>query len=166
MSSDRPFRLDPELVRFMTSGVSMNAGSGDAQGTPSLCRAFGCKVDAARGRVTVFLPAPQAVELLADVARSRALAVAFSEPPTHRTIQVKGREARVEPLAEGDAARVAAYRTAFVECLLPLGFTEPLVRALLDCPDANLVAVGFTPEAAFHQTPGAQAGTPLVSAAG
>ena len=68
-------------------------------------------------------------------------------------------------MAPGVPAVVAAYGTAFVACLRPLGFTEPMVRALLDCPDADLVAVAFTPEAAFNQTPGAQAGTPLQAGA-
>jgi hypothetical protein len=120
-------------------------------------------VDGKGRRITVFLSAPHAADLLRDVGQSRALAVVFSEPPTHRTIQIKGRDARVEPLALGDPAVVEAYRKAFVECLRPLGFTEAMVRALLDCADKDLVAVAFTPEAAFNQTPGAQAGTPLLA---
>ncbi|BDU70759.1 hypothetical protein GETHOR_28600 [Geothrix oryzae] len=160
MSPDASFHLDPELVRFMTSGISMNAGSGSADGTPSQCRVLGCRVDPGTDLVTVFFAEPQAVDLLRDVARSGKLAVVFSDPPTHRTVQVKGSDARRVPLAEGDLARVAAYRTAFVQCLLPLGFTEPMVRTFLDCPDAGLVALTFTPEAAFNQTPGAPAGSP------
>ncbi len=166
MHPDAPFRLDPEHVRFMTGGVSINTGSSGEAGLPSQCRAFGCRVDADGGRITVFLSAAPGADLLRDVHRSGAIAVVFSEPPTHRTMQVKGRDAKVEPLREGDPGVVAAYRTAFVDCLLPLGFTERTLRALLDCPDADLVAVGFTPEAAFNQTPGAQAGTPLIQGAG
>jgi hypothetical protein len=161
MPTDAPFRLDPELIRFMTGGLSINTGSGRPDGPPSQCRTHGCRVDPGGRRVTVFLPASQAADLLRDVRHTGAIAVVFSEPPTHRTVQIKGRDARVEPLADGDAAQVAAYRTAFVQCLLPLGFTEPMVRALLGGPDADLVAVGFTPEAAVNQTPGAQAGSAL-----
>jgi hypothetical protein len=47
-----------------------------------------------------------------------------------------------------------------------LGFPEPLVRALLDCRDEDLVALTFTPVAVFNQTPGAQAGTPLTPGVG
>lgn len=162
MPTDAPLRLDPDLVRFMTSGLSINAGSGGPDGLPSQCRAFGCRVGA-DGQVSVFLAAPQAADLLRDAARSGRVAVVFSEPPTHRTFQIKGRGAQVQPLAEGDPARVAAYRAAFVQCLVPLGFTEPLVRALLDCRDEELVALTFIPVAVFNQTPGAQAGAPLPS---
>ncbi len=163
MPSPTPFRLDPDHLRFMTDGVSINTASSGAHGLPSQCRAFGCRVDDAGRRIRVFLSGAQAADLLRDVGQSRALAVVFSDPPTHRTIQLKGRDARVEPLSPGDPGVVAAYRTAFVACLRPLGFTEPMVRALLDCPDADLVAVAFTPEAAFNQTPGAQAGAPLLA---
>jgi len=163
MPPPTPLQLDPDHLRFMTGGVSINTGSGGASGLPSQCRAFGCRVDDSGRRVTVFLSGAQAADLLRDVGQSGALAVVFSDPPTHRTMQIKGRDARVEPLAPGDPAVVAAYRTAFVACLRPLGFTEAMVRALLDCPNADLVAVAFTPEAAFNQTPGAQAGAPLLA---
>lgn len=162
MSSPAPgFRLDPDTARFLMSGVSINAGAGGADGTPSLCRAFGCRVDPGGEGVAVFFSSRQAADLLRDVAHSRALAVVFSEPPTHRTVQIKGRDARVVPLAEGDLARVRAYRDAFAQCLAFLGFTETMVRTLLDCPDADLVALAFTTAAAFNGTPGAQAGAPL-----
>ncbi|MFN7958714.1 MAG: hypothetical protein U0P46_10405 [Holophagaceae bacterium] len=161
MPSPTALQLDPDHLRFMAGGVSINTGSSGPDGRPSQCRAFGCRVEGAGRRIRIFLSAPHAVDLLRDVRRSGALAVVFSDPPTHRTIQLKGRDARVEPLAPDDPAVVAAYRAAFVACLGPLGFPEPVVRALLDCPDSDLVAVAFTPEAAFNQTPGAQAGAPL-----
>jgi len=159
-----PLQLDPDLARFLTGGVSINAGSSSAEGVPSLCRAFGCRVDPGAGRITLFFAGSQAADLVRDVTGSGALAVVFSDPPTHRTIQIKGRDARLAPLAEGDLALVTAYRTAFAQCLVFLGFTETLVRTLLDCPDTDLVALVFTPQVAFDGTPGAQAGAPLGAA--
>ena len=156
--------LGPELTRFVTGGVSINAGSASAAGVPSLCRAFGCRVDPAADRLRLFFAGPQAVELVRDAKRSGALAVVFSEPPTHRTVQIKGQDARLEPLAEGDLACVMAYRAAFAQCLVFLGFTEVMVRTLLDCPDEALVALTFTPSVLFNVTPGAQAGAPLIPA--
>ncbi|WP_243325091.1 hypothetical protein [Geothrix sp. SG200] len=156
--------LDPELTRFLTGGLSINAGSASAAGVPSLCRAFGCRVAPDAGRLKLFFAAPQAVDLVRDATRSGALAVVFSEPPTHRTIQIKGEDARLEALTDGDLACVTAYRAAFAQCLVFLGFTEGMVRTLLDCPDEALVGLSFTPSALFNSTPGAQAGTPLTSA--
>lgn len=161
MLAPPPLQLDPDLARFVTGGVSINAGSSSAEGLPSLCRAFGCRVDPGTGRLTVFFAKPQAADLVRDAAAGGALAVVFSEPPTHRTVQIKGRDARLVPLAEGDLACVQAYRTAFARSLVFLGFTEVMVRTLLDCPDEALVALAFTPTAFFNATPGAQAGTPL-----
>ncbi|WP_243384937.1 hypothetical protein [Geothrix alkalitolerans] len=156
--------LDPELTRFLTGGLSINAGSASAAGVPSLCRAFGCRVDPGPGRLRLFFAGPQAVDLVRDATRSGALAVVFSEPPTHRTIQIKGQDARLEPLVDTDLACVTAYRAAFAQCLVFLGFTEGMVRTLLDCPDEALVGLSFTPSVLFNSTPGAQAGTPLTSA--
>ena len=164
MSAHPSLILGPELTRFVTGGVSINAGSASAAGVPSLCRAFGCRVDSAAGRLRLFFAGPQAVDLVRDATRSGALAVVFSEPSTHRTIQVKGQDARIEPLADGDLACVTAYRAAFAQSLVFLGFTEAMVRTLLDCPDEALVAVAFTPSVLFNATPGAQAGTPLTPA--
>ena len=163
MPAPPPLQLDPDLARFVMGGVSINAGSGSAEGIPSLCRAFGCRVDPGTGRITLFFAARQAADLVRDATGSGALAVVFSEPPTHRTVQIKGQDARRVPLAEGDLACVTAYRTAFAQCLVFLGFTEVMVRTLLDCPDEDLVALTFTPSAFFNATPGAQAGTPLTS---
>ncbi|WP_243302578.1 hypothetical protein [Geothrix oryzisoli] len=162
MPAPPPLFLDPDLARFITGGVSINAGSGSAEGLPSLCLAFGCRVDSGTNRLTLFFAAPQAVDLVRDATRSGALAVVFSEPSTHRTLQIKGGDARLAPLGEGDLACVEAYRAAFAQCLVFLGFTEVMVRTLLDCPDEALVALTFTPSALFNVTPGAQAGAPLI----
>lgn len=157
-------QLDPDLARFVTGGVSINAGSAGVAGAPSLCRAFGCRLEPGTGRLRVFFAQSQAADLIRDATAGGALAVVFSEPATHRTIQVKGGDARLVPLGEGDLACVETYRTAFAESLVFLGFTEVMVRTLLDCPDEALVALTFTPAALFNSTPGAQAGTPLIPA--
>jgi hypothetical protein len=156
-----PLPLDPDLARFVTGGVSVNASSASAASVPSLCRAFGCRLAPDGAHLRLFFAGPQAADLLRDASASGALAVVFSEPSTHRTVQIKGRDARRVPLAEGDLACVQAYRTAFAQSLVFLGFTEQMVRTLLDCPDEALVALAFTPSDFFDATPGAQAGTPL-----
>jgi hypothetical protein len=44
-----------------------------------------------------------------------------------------------------------------------VGFAPPLTRAMLAHRLEDVVAVRFTPEQAFDQTPGPRAGTPLGS---
>jgi hypothetical protein len=146
---------------FMQSGVSVHVASRGPANVPSVARGLGCRIDPDRSRVTIFLSAAQAPELLADLRASRAAAAVFSKPSTHETIQIKGDDATVGALADSDRARVAAYAEALVRDLETLGFTEAFGRALVDCDPADLVAVAFTARAAFRQTPGPNAGAPL-----
>jgi hypothetical protein len=88
-------------------------------------------------------------------------AAVFSRPSTHQTIQIKGDDATVGALADGDLAHVDAYADALVQDLRTLGYTEAFGRTLVDFHPADLVAVAFTPKAAFRQTPGPNAGAPL-----
>ena len=71
-------------------------------------------------------------------------------------------------MAVPDARLLDAVRThsdAFVDEVAPLGFAAPLVRSLLDFPDDDIVAITFTPTAAYDQSPGPRAGAPLKAGA-
>ena len=153
--------FDEAHAAFMESGVSMHVASRGPANVPSVARALGCLIAPDRNRVTVFLSAAQAPDVVADLRASRMAAAVFSQPSTHRTIQIKGDDATVGALAAGDLARAAAYADALVRDLQMLGFSEAFGRALVDCNSADLVAVAFTPKAAFRQTPGPNAGAPL-----
>jgi hypothetical protein len=111
--------------------------------------------------VRLFLLAEQACALLADIRLNGRIAVVFTRPTTHRSLQLKGDDATLAHLRPGDAARVADYRDAMVTELEGTGISEALTRALLAGDDDGLVAVEFTPAAAFVQTPGPDAGKPL-----
>ncbi|HLO68337.1 MAG TPA: hypothetical protein VK188_15035 [Holophaga sp.] len=161
MSLPAPLHLDSDHLRFLTGGISINAASSDGNGVPSLCRAIGCRVKGGGSRLVLFLSEPAARTLLEDIQRSGQIAAVFSDPLTHRTLQIKGWDAARMPLEPGDAEVVEGYRAAFVERLKSIGFQACFVRALLGCGTMDLVAVAFTPGAAFNQTPGVQAGAPL-----
>lgn len=154
--------LDAEHAAFvLRPGISITAASRTAANLPQLGRALGCRIAPDRGRVTILLPADQYAPLAEALRESRAVAVVFSEPTTHRTIQLKGTDAEIEPIVARDAELVARWTEDFVAGLEALGFNAPMVRSFLWCDPAGLVAVGFTPQAAFEQTPGPQAGMPL-----
>ncbi len=153
--------FDETHAAFMESGVSMHVASRGPGNVPSVARALGCKVASDRNRVTLFVSTAQAPDLVRDLRTSRAAAAVFSQPSTHKTIQIKGDDASVDALADGDLARIAAYADALVRDLQTLGYTEAFGRALVDFDPADLVAVAFTPRAAFRQTPGPNAGAPL-----
>ena len=156
--------LDEDNAAFIQRGVSIHVASRGKTNVPSLARAIGCRVSRDRRRVTTFVPSAQAGALLDDVGATGAIAAVFSQPSTHRTIQLKAARAVVEPIAKADLRLIEAYRDAFVAEVSPMGFAEGTIRAFLACAPGDLVAVTFTPTAAFEQTPGPSAGTPLRSA--
>jgi hypothetical protein len=156
--------LDAEHAAFvLLPGISMTAASRGAGNLPVLGRVHGCRVAADRSRVTVFLPSDQYPGLIEAVRATRAIAVVFSQPTTHRTIQLKGTDAQVEPLAPGDAELAVTASDSFAAGLGALGYNETMVRAAVWVEPSALVAVGFTPCAAFQQTPGPRAGAPLAA---
>jgi hypothetical protein len=115
-------------------------------------------------RIAVFVQTRHAERLLADVQATRQVAVVFTEPSTHRTLQLKADDARAGALEEGDWPAVAAHLESAVAELVPLGHSEAWIRTLLQATPAKLTAVRLTPASAFGQTPGPAAGAPLGTA--
>ncbi len=146
---------------FLGEGKSINVGSSDGAGRPSLVRALGARVSPDSEHLTLYLHRPQASQLLADIARHGRLAVVFSDPPTHRTLQLKGRDAREVPTDPEDVARALAYIESFSDVLNPLGFTAEFVRTVQTFEPEDLATVTFAPTECFDQTPGPHAGGPL-----
>lgn len=164
-STPSPTPLDADTAAFITtSGVSISVGSANAGLLPSLTRGIGCRLAPDRSRISVFVVAEQSRGLLDDVRESGRIAVVFSQPSSHRTLQLKGRDARVEALVAGDRALIARYGQAFTAELGAIGFGPLFTHALIDSGGGEVVAIGFTPCAAFDQTPGPRAGEPLAGA--
>lgn len=157
--------FDTEHAAFMQGGVSITVAACDRANIPAQTRALGCRIAADRRSVTVFVSALQAAQVIECLRDHAAIAVVFSEPSTHRTVQLKGGGATVGELADGDLQRMADYRTAFGREIAPHGFDETRVHTLLAYPANEIVTLSFTPTSAFSQTPGPKAGEPLRSAA-
>ena len=135
----------------------------DNDKVPVLVRATGCRLSADRRRVTLFVSSTQAAPVLKCIRENGAIAAVFSEPSTHRTVQLKGKDVQAGGMAEGDLQLVADYRDAFVRELARLGYDEYRIRRLLTFPSTDIVSLSFTPLEAFSQTPGPNAGEPLRS---
>ena len=156
--------LDEEHARFiLLPGISMTAASRAAGNRTELGRVHGVRVAHDRRRVTVLLPGEQYPGLIDALRASRAIAVVFSQPSTHRTIQLKGVDAGVEALGAGDLEAARRCMEGFSAELAVLRYDENMVRAAVWFDPDALVAVGFTPCAAFQQTPGPRAGAPLAA---
>lgn len=161
VSRDDPPLLDAAHAAFIQGGVSIIAASHRAPCTPVIARAAACRVSPDRRKVTLLIAVSQAESLLEGVRSTRTIAVVFSQPSTHRTIQLKGVDAQQAPLQEGDHELINGNVLAFSEDCAPLGYREEQMRALLWSEPGDFVAVSFTISAAFSQTPGPRAGEPL-----
>lgn len=153
--------LDAEHTIFITGPVSMNVAACGVDGFPALARAVGCRVSEDGYGVTIILSAVAGADVLAGVRQNAAVAVVFSEPHTHRTVQLKGCNAKVLPPDRGDAMLAERYRDGFTAVLVSLGYAETLVRAFLASAPEDLMTISFEPRAAFSQTPGPHAGEAL-----
>lgn len=153
--------FDAEHAAFMQRGVSLSVGSCSTGNLPHVTRALGCWIAPDRRTVRILVSRRQSVEVLADIGKNAAIAVVFSDPSTLRTVQLKGRDATEEIASEDDAQVVAAYRHAFVKMLDPHGYDEAAVSTALAISRPDIVALRFTPCAAFTQTPGLGAGEAL-----
>lgn len=149
--------LDQEHAAFIQTGVSVNLASCDADGLGSMIRGLACKV-LDDGRVAIFVQRTPCRDLLANVERSGNVASVFSQPSTHRTLQLKGRDPRITTVDPCDLAIIRRHTDEFVQEVVPLGVPEAIIRTVYTCDPLDLAAVVFTPCAVFIQTPGPRAG--------
>lgn len=157
--------LDAAHAAFFQIGVSMGIAACTLAAAPVHVRAIGCRISPDRRQMTMFVPARQAEPVLQCIRENSAVAAVFTEPSTHRTVQVKARDAQRVPLQAGDLDLVEAYREAFAQELERIGFQRAIVGTLLACPPGEMVGIRFTPAEAYSQTPGPKAGELLARTA-
>lgn len=159
--SESAVLLDSAMAGFVTGPVSMLVASCDANCVPSLTRAYGCRVAADRCSLGLFLPAARAAAVLADLRARRQLAAVFTRPSTHQTLQLKAAEGRIGPLAVGDRECMLRYAEMFAAEIALIGFPAEFSRVLMAATLEDAVCLTFTPQQAFDQTPGPDAGRRL-----
>lgn len=157
-----PPLIGPEQAALIRRRVSVIVGSRDAANRPHVMRAVGCRLSDDLRRITVFMTPSSSTQLLADLRANGLIAVVFSEPSSNRTVQFKGSDAVVEPVAPGDEAAVDRYLRNFIDEIGALGFPADVAHTILRRGDGDdLVAVHFTPSTGYEQTPGPTAGQAL-----
>ncbi len=153
--------LPPDLLAMMDRGVSVIVGSRDAGLRPSVMRAVGSHIGQDGRTITVFVSRRQSRQLVQDISATGHVAVVFSEPATHRSVQVKARRASLRNADAADEPVLARYLASMETEIGRVGFAPPLTRAMLAHRIDDLVAISFEPELAFDQTPGPKAGARL-----
>ena len=163
---DAPSRplLCTDHIALIGKGVSAIVATRDARCRPSLMRAVGATITPDGRCITVFVSRSQSRQLLQDLADTGQVAVVFSEPLSHVTVQVKARDAQMRPAGVDDLPRLRRYLASMEHEVGCVGFDARFVRAMLAWRLEDVVAVSFTPSEAFDQTPGPKAGRPLAAA--
>lgn len=156
-SPDTSALLRPEDETFIQQGISICVASRDVRHVPSISRALACRVNE-DGRLTLILSRSQSAQLIRDLERFAQIAVVFTQPSTHRSLQIKGSDARVASAGPSDRDLVVKTEQAFVAELAKIGFPAESVRPMFACAEEDLCVVTFTPADIFTQTPGPGAG--------
>ena len=158
--------IPPQMLALMVKGVSVIVSAGGLDLHPSLMRAMGSAVAPDGSCITVYLSRSQSVQLLQDIASTRRLAVVFTQPHSHRALQLKGTLREIRAAGVSDQLALEHYLASMVQELALIGYGAGYTRAMFRCAIDDLVAVSFTPQQAFDQTPGPHAGTALAGARG
>ncbi|MEL0169042.1 MAG: hypothetical protein VW877_13045 [Pseudomonadaceae bacterium] len=153
-----PSWLSLDDAEFISKGLSISLASRDLRHVPSIARGLACCFSTDGCQLVVLLSRRQNQDLLRDITASGQLAVVFTEPSSHRTLQIKGSDAWIAPLEQGDLGLLSASRRNFGADILPLGFDEAFNRRLFANDPDDLCRVLMTPTDVFQQTPGANAG--------
>jgi hypothetical protein len=156
-----PSLLPPQVVAMMARGVSVIVASRDLANRPSVMRAVGSLVEEEGRSITVFVSRHQSRQLVQDVAATGHIAVVFSEPSSHRTVQVKATRASLRSAGPADQPALERYLASMEHEIQLVGYAPPLTRAMLAHQLEDVVAIAFSPEQAFDQTPGPRAGEVL-----
>jgi hypothetical protein len=146
--------LTDELVDFVESGVSILVGTRDRELRPHGTRAMGA-IAVGRTRVTIFLPVACAERAVADLKDNGAIAITFSRPSDHVSIQLKGKSVGSRDATIEDRFVQERYRAAFFEQLQVCGVSRSNAKRFAYFPS---VAIDVEIDSVFQQTPGPHAG--------
>ncbi len=156
-----PPALDEVHAAFIQGGVSVVVATRNADHVPDVVRGCGCRVSKDRRKVTVLVEPARAGSVLADIEANGLVAVVFSQPSTHRTIQLKGTDARLVRIAAADRAIADRHLDDWTRELTRIGYRPEFAQAVHGRSEQGMVAIAFTPTAVFQQTPGPGAGERL-----
>lgn len=152
--------LTIELADFCASGVSIVLASCGPAGRPVVGRGLACRIGG-EGRMRIVLRRSSNHALLDALASGWHIAATFTQPTTHRSIQIKAKGATVSEPEVADGPAVMAQTLAFRRELVDVGYPDIFAATYVAFEPHELVALDFLPEQAFVQTPGPSAGSAL-----
>jgi carbohydrate-selective porin OprB len=150
--------LSDATVEFIESGVSMLVATRDGELRGECVRGLGAQVSADRSRVTVFLNEALSARTRANLEHNGQIAIAFSRPIDHHSLQIKGVAIAWRKSSAADRKVQERYLAGFVEQLYWVGLPRAVTRRVRLTP---ALTVTVTPHSLFLQTPGPDAGRAL-----
>lgn len=151
--------LTPAERDFLHGEVSASVAASEGPGGRStLVRVLGSHARADGEQLRLLVDREQATELLRCVAENGRLAAVYSEPLSHRTLQIKAADARVLRVEPDDLAHAARHLALFAGAIGAVGWPRAYAEALLHADPSRVAVLACTPQAVFRQTPGPRAG--------
>lgn len=151
--------LPMERVRSCAeAGRSVIVGTTDANGQPSCCRAIAIATKNDFDSIIVYVPVATGQETVANIATTRRVAVAWSQPITHESLQIKGVTRGVRVASPAERPFVEQRLGELAEVLETLGLPRRLTLSVAHWP---AFAIEISVDQVFDQTPGPQAGAAL-----
>ncbi len=152
--------LPDEVLEFIQSGVSVIVGVVGPDGRAQAGRALATRV-VPGGAIRLMYPTDGNAAITTAAQTGGPIAVTFSAPLSHRTIQLKSGSSRAEALEPEDRISVERQIDAFAAVLRAIGFPPPFVKSFCDNRSKHIGVLSLVPQAAFEQTPGPGAGREL-----
>jgi hypothetical protein len=147
--------IPQSIVDLLETGVSVMVGTRDASLMPECTRAWGIRVGANRGTVTIFLSKTFAGHTIENLRENGSIAVTCTRPTDHVTCQLKGQVRNIKPVTSADRAVSRRWHSEFTAELKAIGVPPVLSEAWTTEPT---VAVEIAVTDVFDQTPGPGAG--------
>lgn len=153
-------QLTDEMLQFIASGVAHQVGACRADGLPAICRALAAQEEA-DSRLVVLISAESGYEVLEAIRNNGRVSLVMVAPQSYRALHLKGSDAVVECGEPHYRPLVERRRLAFQAQLDGYGFPSGYTHAWYNIEDTRLMAIRFTPNGAWTQTPGPGAGASL-----
>ncbi len=152
--------ISDQIAAFMESGVSIVMGVAGPSGQARPGRALAARV-IGDGTIRIVYAEEGNTAITSSARSGGPIAVTFSAPLSHRTVQIKGFFSRVEELQQEDENCVRRQTEAFAQILAAVGEPPRFVQAFCDYSTSPLSVLSFPAQEAFEQTPGPGAGRAL-----
>jgi hypothetical protein len=147
--------IPQSIVALLETGVSVMVGTRDASLMPECTRAWGIRVGAKRGTVTIFLSKTIAGKTIENLRENGKIAITCTRPTDHITCQLKGEVRNIKPVTRADRDVSRKWHSEFMAELKAIGVPPALSEAWITEP---ALAVEISVTDVFDQTPGPGAG--------